>query len=134
MNKIIERAIYLVGLAIIVASLVFPMNGFLSIMLFVFSMGYLVAGWILLNPARNRKFDFIYFLVGYCYSSTFIAFLFINRDYPMQSYMMYGSIALLVFSLILILGPDRARKSPVRENAVKTALLLVVVLVKVLVL
>lgn len=127
MNKYIERIIYAVALASGVLSLLFKMNLVITISLIVFCMLYLFLGWMLLNPERNKRFDLVYFMVGYFFSTAFIALLFYTRDYPLQDHFLYITTGMLVLSLILILGIDRARKKQVVENAVKIGLLLLVV-------
>ena len=127
MNKHIERIIYTIALATGVMSLFLKMNTAISIILFIFSMLYLFLGWMLVNPERNKRFDLVYFIIGYSFSSSFIALLFNTRDYPLQDHLLYGSTAMLVLSLVLVLGIDRARKKPVVENAAKIVLLLFVV-------
>ena len=127
MNKHIERIIYTIAIATGAMSLFFKMNTILSILLILFSILYLFIGWLLLNPEHSKKFDFLYLIVGYFFSSSFLALLFKNRDYPLLDMFIYGSIAMLLLSLILILGIDRARKKPLVENTVKILLLLGIV-------
>jgi len=127
MNKQIKRLVYVVALVSGALSLVFELNTVLSILLFLFSMVYLFLGWLLLNPERTKKFDFVYFFVGYFFSTSFIALFFNIRDYPLKELFLYASVGMLVFALVLIMALDRARKKPVAENAVKIVLLLGVV-------
>lgn len=132
MNKQIERIIYVVALVSGALSLFYELNTVLSILLFLFSMVYLFLGWLLLNPERTKKFDFVYFLVGYFFSTSFIALLFNIRDYPLKELFLYASVGMLVFALVLIMALDRARKKPVIENTVKILLLLAVVVLAVI--
>ncbi|MFO7851315.1 MAG: hypothetical protein ACQERS_06685 [Bacteroidota bacterium] len=132
MNKQIERIIYVVALVSGALSLFFEFNTVLSILLFLFSMVYLFLGWLLLNPERTKKFDFVYFFVGYFFSTSFIALLFNIRDYPLKELFLYASVGMLVFALVLIMALDRARKKPVIENTVKILLLLAVVVLAVI--
>lgn len=132
MNKQIERIIYVVALVSGALSLFYELNTVLSILLFLFSMVYLFLGWLLLNPERTKKFDFVYFFVGYFFSTSFIALLFNIRDYPLKELFLYASVGMLVFALVLIMALDRARKKPVIENTIKILLLLAVVVLAVI--
>ena len=124
MNKHLKRIIYVIALAIGVLSLIWEMNTVISILLFVSGAVYLFLGWMLLNPEHNRKFDFLYFIVGYFFSTTFIALLFKTRSYPMDDLFLYVSTAMLAVSIIVLVLIERTRKRPVTENVLMTGLLL----------
>jgi hypothetical protein len=124
MNKNIKRLIYLIAITGGVLSLVREMNTVISILLFLSASAYLFLGWMLLNPEHNRKFDFLYFILGYIFSTAFIALLFKTRNYPMEELLLYVSAAMLVVSVIVLVLIDRARKKPVIENILKIIFLL----------
>lgn len=128
MNNILKSIIYLVVLAIAALSLVWEMNSAISILLVLSSLLYLSLGWMLLNPEQNQKFDFLYFIVGYCFSTSLMALLFKARRYPMEELVLYVSIGMLLLSLIMIFLIDRKRNRKIVMNLVRTGLLLLVVL------
>ncbi|MDT8402686.1 MAG: hypothetical protein RQ743_13410, partial [Bacteroidales bacterium] len=101
--------------------------------LFMSGAVYLFLGWVLLNPEHNKKFDFLYFIVGYFFSTAFIALLFKTRSYPMEDLLLYVSAAMLVVSIIMLVLIDRARKRPVTENVLMTGLLLGLVIAGILI-
>jgi hypothetical protein len=128
MNNILKSIIYFVVLAIAALSLVWEMNTAISILLALSSLLYLSLGWLLLNPEQNLKFDLLYFLVGYFFSTSLMALLFKSRRYPMEELIIYVSIGMLLLSLIMIFLIDRSRNRKLVMNLVRTGLLLFVVL------
>jgi hypothetical protein len=96
-------------------------------------LAYLALGWHLFNPEKETKFIFVYFWIGYSFSTAFLALMFVYTGYPLLKLFQYGSISMLVIAIILMLAMTKVREKGVGEVLIKTVLLLGLVVWSILV-
>ena len=96
-------------------------------------LAYLALGWHLFNPEKETKFIFVYFWIGYSFSTAFLALMFVYTGYPLLKLFQYGSISMFVIAIILMLAMTKVREKGVGEVLIKTVLLLGLVVWSILV-
>ena len=128
MKNLLQRYVFAATITAMILSFFFR-HAVLEIIFLLSCIGYLGFGWYLFNPGSGKKFDPIYFLVGYFISTALIGFLFISRDYPMNTLFIKVGTAELLVGLILLLIFHRNRKY-LYEPEIKTALILLVTVLK----
>jgi hypothetical protein len=129
MKNLLQRSVFVVTITAMIFSF-FVRHAVLDIIFLLSCIGYLGFGWYLFNPASGKKFDPIYFLVGYFISTALIGFLFISRDYPLDTLFIKVGTAELFVGLILLLAVHRNRKYWY-EPEIKIALFLAVTALKI---
>ncbi|MEA1886010.1 MAG: hypothetical protein U9N72_02215 [Bacteroidota bacterium] len=122
MKKQIERIIYVVALVAAVLSL-FMNYLFLSIILGLACLVYLGLGWYLLNPNPGRKFHFVYFWIGYSFSTVFVTLIMFNYQFPLTEIFQYTVLSMLLISIILMVSVKKIREKGIIENLIKILLL-----------
>ncbi len=128
MKNLLERSLFVVTLTAMILSF-FYRNTVLDIIFLLGSLSYLCFGWYLIKPFAGKKFDPIYFLVGYFISTALMGFLFMSREYPLDMlFIKIGSIELFA-GLVLLLIFHKNRKF-LFEPEIKTVLFLIVTVLK----
>ena len=102
MKKQLEWILFTAITAVVIVSF-FYQHMVLNLVMLTASILYLVIGWYFFNPGEDRKFDPVYFVLGYAVSMTIMALFFRAAEYPLADLMLYGSTAFLVIALVLIL-------------------------------
>jgi len=128
MKNQIERFIFLIALLISILSLIFD-SVIIRVLLLALSGAYLSLGWLLLNPYEGKKFNFVYFWLGYSFSSAFITLFFNQIEWPLVLEFHYSSIAMLVISIILIFSIRKIREKRFIENLFKVLAIMVLIVI-----
>ena len=123
MKKQTERIVFIVVLISGVLSLFLDYT-LLPVLLAFSSIIYLALGWHLLNPGEGNKFVFVYFWIGYSFSTAFLSLIFDYYRWPLVKEFQYVAISVLVVSIILMLAVKRIREKEVGEMLIKTGLLI----------
>lgn len=129
MKNLAERTLFVVTITAMILSF-FLRHTAIDIIFGLGSLIYLGTGWYLFKPEAGKKFDPIYFLAGYFISTALMGFLFISRDYPMDTLFIKVATAELFAGLILLLVFRRNRKYWY-EPEIKIALFLAVTVLKI---
>ena len=126
MKKQTEQILFIVAVIAGVLSLYLNYT-LLPVILGFACLVYLTLGWHLFNPGEETKFIFVYFWIGYSFSSAFLALIFDYTGYPLGRLFQYGSISMLVIAIILMLAVRRVREKGVVELLIKSVLLIGIV-------
>lgn len=126
MKKQTEQILFIVAVISGVLSLYLNYT-LLPVILGFACLAYLVLGWHLFNPGKETKFIFVYFWIGYSFSSAFLALIFDYTGYPLNRLFQYGAISMLVIAIILMLTARRVREKGVVELLIKSVLLIGIV-------
>jgi len=132
MKKQTERILFIVATISGVLSLYLNYTLLPVIMGFA-CLAYLALGWHLFNPGEETKFIFVYFWIGYSFSSAFLALIFDYTGYPLVKLFQYGAICMLVLTIILMLAVKRIREKGVGEQVIKSVLLICLVIYSILI-
>lgn len=123
MKKQTERIVFIVALVSGVLSLY--LNYTLLPVLLAFScLTYLALGWQLLNPEKGNKFNFVYFWIGYSFSTVFLTMIFDYYTWPLVKEFQYVAISMLIISIIMMSSIRRIREKGVVEQIIKTVLVI----------
>ena len=125
MKNQVERIIFIVALIASVLILFMDFT-FLSVILGISCLVYLVLGWYLLNPAKTRRFNFVYFWIGYSFSTVFLTLILVNYEVQLFKIFQYTVLAMLLLSIILMVSVKKIREKGIVENILKTLLLIAI--------
>lgn len=131
MKKQIERILFIVAFLVCVLSLFIESN-ILNAILIISSIAYLFLGWYLLNPNDGKKFDFVFFIIGYSYATLFVTAFLNIVEWPLLKEFQISAICFLILSGILLISIERIRIKGIIENLTKTILLLAWVIIDIL--
>ncbi|MEA1886009.1 MAG: hypothetical protein U9N72_02210 [Bacteroidota bacterium] len=126
MKKQTERTIYLVALISGVLSLYLNYTLLPVIMVFL-GLAYLTLGWHLLNPEKERRFDFVYFWTSFSFAWAFLTLIFNFYEWSLLRWFQYASILFLVLAMILMSEIKRIKEKGIVEIFIKTMLLVALV-------
>ena len=132
MKNQVERIIFIVALIASVLILFMDFT-FLSVILGISCLVYLVLGWYLLNPTKTRRFNFVYFWIGYSFSTVFLTLILINYEVQLFKIFQYTVLAMLLLSIILMVSVKKVREQGIVENILKTLLLIAIDIISIII-
>lgn len=132
MKKNIELSVFIVALIACILCF-FLDNTFITILLAISSLIYLITGWYLLNPTMGRRFNFVYFWIGYSFSTVFVTFILFNYQLPLVETFQYTVLLMLLIAIILMLSVKSVREKGIVENLIKTLLLIAIDIISIIV-
>ena len=132
MKSQVERIIFIV--ALIASGLILFMDfTFLSVILGISCLVYLVLGWYLLNPTKTRRFNFVYFWIGYSFSTVFLTLILVNYEVQLFKIFQYTVLSMLLLSIILMVSVKKVREKGIVENILKTLLLIAIDIISIII-
>ena len=132
MKSQVERIIFIV--ALIASGLILVMDfTFLSVILGISCLVYLVLGWYLLNPTKTRRFNFVYFWIGYSFSTVFLTLILVNYEVQLFKIFQYTVLSMLLLSIILMVSVKKVREKGIVENILKTLLLIAIDIISIII-
>jgi len=111
--SVICTVIFLIGIVAAFLGFLNRENQLLTWSLLFVSIVYLLSGWYIFKGYHPQGHPLLLFLMGYLYSSVFMAFTFITTNWPMAKGMVAISIA---WALIQIVMVTTIRKKLTREG------------------
>jgi len=111
--SLICTVIFLIGIVAAFLGFLSRENQLLTWSLLFVSIVYLLSGWYIFKGYHPEGHPLLLFLMGYLYSSVFMAFTFITTNWPMAKGMVAISIA---WALIQIVMVTTIRKKLTREG------------------
>lgn len=132
MKNQVERIIFIVALIASVLILFMDFT-FLSVILGISCLVYLVLGWYLLNPTKTRRFNFVYFWIGYSFSTVFLTLILVNYEVQLFKIFQYTVLAMLLLSIILMVSVKKIREKGIVENILKTLLLMAIDIISIII-
>jgi len=111
--SLICTVIFLIGIVAAFLGFLNRENQLLTWSLLFVSIVYLLSGWYIFKGYHPEGHPLLLFLMGYLYSSVFMAFTFITTNWPMAKGMVAISIA---WALIQIVMVTTIRKKLTREG------------------
>lgn len=111
--SLICTVIFLIGIVAAFLGFLNRENQLLTWSLLFVSIVYLLSGWYIFKGYHPQGHPLLLFLMGYLYSSVFMAFTFITTNWPMAKGMVAISIA---WALIQIVMVTTIRKKLTREG------------------
>jgi len=132
MKNQVERIIFIVALIASVLILFMDFT-FLSLILGISCLVYLVLGWYLLNPTKMRRFHFVYFWIGYSFSTVFLTLILVNYEVQLFKIFQYTVLAMLLLSIILMVSVKKIREKGIVENILKTLLLMAIDIISIII-
>jgi len=132
MKKQTERIVFIVALISGVLSLFLDYT-LLPVILAFSSLIYLALGWHLLNPGEGNKFVFVYFWIGYSFSTVFLTLILVNYEVQLFKIFQYTVLAMLLLSIILMASVRKVREKGLVENILKTLLLIAIDIISIII-
>ncbi len=111
--SIVCTVIFLIGIVAALLGFLNRENQLLTYSLLFVSIVYLLSGWYIFKGYHPEGHPLLLFLMGYLYSSVFMAFTFITANWPMAKGMVAVSLA---WALIQIVMVTTIRKKLTREG------------------
>ncbi len=109
MKNLLERSLFVLTVSAMVLSF-FVHHAVINTIFVLSGLIYISLGWYLLNPLKGKKFDPVYFLEGYFFSTAMVGFLFTAKDYPLDTLFIQVAAAGLFVGLLLLLILHKNRK------------------------
>lgn len=109
MKHLLQRSLFVVTISAMVLSF-FIHHAVINTIFILSGLIYISLGWYLINPSKGKKFDPVYFLVGYFISTALTGFLFTAKDYPLDTLFIQVATAELFVGLLLLLILHKNRK------------------------